>query len=75
MWCVATKLTTTPVATMDGIWSTPEESMASSMQACATIGSIATARQKYQAFKAEIGFDELMAVSYIFDERLQYKSY
>ena len=64
-----------PVDSMDGLWLPHEEQMSNSMQACAIIGSVQTAKQKYQALQHSIQADEIMAVSYIFDENEQLKSY
>lgn len=45
------------------------------MTACSLIGSPASVEQQLQALKNRVNFDEIMAVSYIFDETKQHQSY
>ncbi|SQE31424.1 luciferase family oxidoreductase, group 1 [Mannheimia haemolytica] len=45
------------------------------MTACSLIGSRESVEQQLKSLKARIGIDEIMAVSYIFDEQKQHQSY
>ena len=45
------------------------------MTACSLIGSPASVAQQLDQLRAAVPFDEMMAVSYIFDEQQQMQSY
>lgn len=64
-----------PVHNMDELWHPQEKAMAQSMHACALVGSKDTVYQQLSAIDKAVQPDELMAVSYIFDEDLQFDSY
>ncbi|WP_455648076.1 LLM class flavin-dependent oxidoreductase [Lonepinella koalarum] len=52
-----------------------EQQAVKSMTSCSFIGSPNSVKQQLQNFRKQVEFDELMAVSYIFDEKLQHRSY
>nr|WP_019518834.1 LLM class flavin-dependent oxidoreductase [Moraxella boevrei] len=64
-----------PVDNMDEIWHPHEKSMAMNMLNCSLIGSQTTVNHQLNTLKTAVNPDELMAVSYIFDEDLQKQSY
>ncbi len=64
-----------PVASMEGLWSDGERAAAEPMMACSLIGSRERVAEQYRALQARISADELMVVSYIFDEQKQHHSY
>ncbi|GAA0314855.1 LLM class flavin-dependent oxidoreductase [Bacillus carboniphilus] len=64
-----------PVESMDEIWSLPEKQMATSMSSMTLLGSKDTVRNQLTRFQELYNVDELMAVSYIFDEGKQVRSY
>lgn len=64
-----------PVPSMDGIWTEDEAAAAAQMMACSLVGSAASVQQQYQQLQERLHADEIMVVSYIFDEQKQYQSY
>ncbi|QIM68705.1 LLM class flavin-dependent oxidoreductase [Basfia succiniciproducens] len=52
-----------------------ERAVVEQMTACSLIGSPASVTHQLNALRAQVHFDEIMAVSYIFDEQLQQQSY
>lgn len=64
-----------PVADMDKIWTPSERLMAERMLDCSLVGDIGKIRQEYHRLQAKVNADELMVVSYIFDEQKQFDSY
>ena len=64
-----------PVPSMDGIWTEDEAAAAAQMMACSLVGSAASVQQQYQQLQERLHADEIMVVSYIFDEQKQYRSY
>ena len=64
-----------PVPSMDGIWTEDEAVAAAQMMACSLVGSAASVQQQYQQLQERLHADEIMVVSYIFDEQKQYRSY
>ncbi|MDQ0230065.1 LLM class flavin-dependent oxidoreductase [Metabacillus malikii] len=64
-----------PVDTMEGIWSPAEKEMASSMSSVTFMGSKETVKAQLINFQEKYNVDEIMAVSYIYDEDKQKRSY
>lgn len=64
-----------PVDTMDGIWSPSEKEMAKSMTSVSLQGSKETIREQLTSFQEKYDVDEIMAVSYIYDEAKQKRAY
>lgn len=64
-----------PVPSMDGIWTEDEAAAAAQMMACSLVSSAASVQQQYQQLQERLHADEIMVVSYIFDEQKQYQSY
>ncbi|MCU9614839.1 LLM class flavin-dependent oxidoreductase [Caldibacillus lycopersici] len=64
-----------PVENMDKIWSPDEKAMASSMFHMTLSGSKETVRKQLMSFQEKYNVDELMAVSYIYDQEKQVRSY
>ncbi|WP_456270916.1 LLM class flavin-dependent oxidoreductase [Bacillus sp. AK031] len=64
-----------PVEDMDSIWNDQEKQIASSMSSVTLMGSKETVREQLTAFQDRYRADEIMAVSYIFDEDKQKRSY
>ena len=52
-----------------------ERAVVEQMTACSLIGSPASVAQQLDQLRAAVPFDEMMAVSYIFDEQQQMQSY
>ncbi len=52
-----------------------EKAMVQAMTSCSLIGSPDTVKQQLNALRERVQFEELMAVSYIFDEDKQHRSY
>ena len=52
-----------------------ERDVVEQMTACSLVGSSASVAQQLQNLRATVHFDEIMAVSYIFDEAKQQRSY
>ncbi|MEH7098008.1 LLM class flavin-dependent oxidoreductase [Neobacillus vireti] len=64
-----------PVENLDELWSPMEKEMAASMSSVTLLGSKETIRQQLTNFLDRYQVDEIMAVSYIFDEEKQKRSY
>ncbi|WP_273127939.1 LLM class flavin-dependent oxidoreductase [Bacillus weihaiensis] len=64
-----------PIDTMEGIWTQPEREMAKSMTSVSFIGSKETIKDQLTSFQEKYQVDEIMAVSYIYDEEKQIRSY
>ncbi|MDT8861381.1 LLM class flavin-dependent oxidoreductase [Alkalihalobacillus sp. MEB130] len=64
-----------PVHNMDDIWSMPEKEMAKSMSSVTLVGSKDSIREQLTRFQEKYNVDEIMAVSYIYDEGKQKRSY
>ena len=64
-----------PVDSMDGLWDVRSRYMVEQMTACSLVGGKATLRHQLDALQRTVNADELMAVSYIYDEALQHQSY
>lgn len=64
-----------PVEDMDKIWTPSERLMAERMLDCSLVGDIGKIRQDFHRLQAKVNADELMVVSYIFDEEKQFESY
>ncbi len=64
-----------PVENMDDLWSEPEKQMASSMSSVTLMGSKQTIREQLTGFQEMYNADEIMAVSYVYDQDKQKRSY
>lgn len=64
-----------PVENMDDIWTQPEKQMATSMSSVTLQGSKESIRDQLTKFQEKYCVDEIMAVSYIYDEEKQKRSY
>jgi luciferase family oxidoreductase group 1 len=64
-----------PVENMDSIWNPMEKEMATSMSSVTLMGSKETVREQLTGFQENYNVDELMAVSYIYDQDKQKQSY
>lgn len=64
-----------PVAFQQNGLYNQEKSVVQQMTACSLIGSRERVEEQLNALKARIEIDEIMAVSYIFDEQKQHQSY
>jgi luciferase family oxidoreductase group 1 len=64
-----------PVDDMDELWSPMEKEMAASMTSVTFMGSKETIQQQFLGFQEKYAFDEMMAVSYIYDPDKQKRSY
>ncbi|WP_444685706.1 LLM class flavin-dependent oxidoreductase [Alkalicoccus luteus] len=64
-----------PVASMDGIWSPQEKAMSQAMSSMTLAGSEETVSRQLQEFQSRFAADEIMVVSYIYDEEKQHASY
>ncbi|AYC30474.1 LLM class flavin-dependent oxidoreductase [Paenisporosarcina cavernae] len=64
-----------PVESLDGLWSPFEERAVKDMSTYTLRGDVETVRSQLLAMKKAIHFDELMAVSYIYDQEKRKKSY
>ena len=64
-----------PVDTMEGLWSPGEQQMAQSMTSVSLIGSKDSIRKQLIEFQEAHHVDEIMAVSYIFDQEKQKRSF
>jgi luciferase family oxidoreductase group 1 len=64
-----------PVDSMEGIWSPAEAEMAESMSSVTLLGNKDSIRQQLTHFQEQFAVDELMAVSYIYDQDQQKRSY
>lgn len=64
-----------PVESMEGLWTEAEQAVARQMLGCSLIGGPDSIAAQYEALQARLRADELMVVSYIFDEAKQADSY
>ncbi len=64
-----------PVETMQGKWSFPEENMVRAMAQYTFSGKKETIMRQLEPFIAELNIDELMAVSYIYDQDKRKRSF
>ncbi|TXC92968.1 LLM class flavin-dependent oxidoreductase [Metabacillus litoralis] len=64
-----------PVDSMEGIWSPSEKEMAKSMTSVSLQGSKETIREQLTSFQEKYAVDEIMAVSYMYDEGKQKRAY
>ncbi|MBM6616680.1 LLM class flavin-dependent oxidoreductase [Bacillus suaedaesalsae] len=64
-----------PVENMDDIWNSMEKEMASNMSNMGFFGSKETVHRQLTRFQELYNVDEIIAVSYIFDEEKQKRSY
>jgi luciferase family oxidoreductase group 1 len=64
-----------PVENMDELWSPAEKEMSSKMISVTLMGSKDTVRKQLTRFQDLFNVDEIMAVSYIYDEGKQKRSY
>ena len=64
-----------PVDSMAGRWNEMEQHTVNSMTACSLIGGPATLAAQFSELHTRLRADEYMAVSYIYDEALQFASY
>lgn len=64
-----------PVAFQQNALYNQEKAVVKQMTACSLIGSQASVEQQLKVLKERIEIDEIMAVSYIFDEQKQHQSY
>ena len=64
-----------PVDDMDAIWTDQEKQIASSMTSVALMGSKETVKGQLTKFQEKYNADEIMAVSYIYDEEKLKRSY
>jgi luciferase family oxidoreductase group 1 len=64
-----------PVENMNSIWNPMEKEMASSMSSVTLMGSKETVREQLIGFQESYNVDEIMAVSYIYDQDKQKQSY
>lgn len=64
-----------PVAFQENALYRQERTVVRQMTACSFIGSPSSVEQQLKALKERVEIDEIMAVSYIFDEQKQHQSY
>lgn len=64
-----------PVENMDELWSPAEKEMSTTMSRLTMLGGKETIRQQLANFQERYNVQELMAVSYIFDQDKQKRSY
>ncbi|MGF2616161.1 LLM class flavin-dependent oxidoreductase [Rossellomorea vietnamensis] len=64
-----------PVEDMDAIWTPGEKQMAESMTSVSLMGSKETVKEQLSRFQEKYDVDEIMAVSYIYDQEKQKRSY
>lgn len=64
-----------PVDSMEAVWSMMEREMATSMSSMAFIGSKNMVKEQLESFQEKYDVNEIMAVSYIYDEKKQIRSY
>ena len=60
---------------MEGLWSESEQKLAQQMLSCTLVGSQKTVAMQFEQLHAELGADEYMVVSYIYDINKQNESY
>jgi len=64
-----------PIENIDDYWSPMEKQMVKSMTSAVLMGSKDTIREQLLNFQEQYHIDELMAISYIYDEEKQKRSY
>ena len=64
-----------PIENMDKIWSRQEKEIANSMSSVTLMGDKNSIRQQLTSFQDQYNVDEIMAVSYIYDQEKQKRSY
>ncbi|TYR74232.1 LLM class flavin-dependent oxidoreductase [Rossellomorea vietnamensis] len=64
-----------PVEDMDAVWTPGEKQMAESMTSVSLMGSKQTVKEQLTSFQEKYDVDEIMAVSYIYDQEKQKRSY
>ncbi|TRZ38464.1 LLM class flavin-dependent oxidoreductase [Niallia circulans] len=64
-----------PVDSMEAIWGMMEKEMATSMSSMSFIGSKNSVKEQLESFQEKYDVNEIMAVSYIYDEKKQIRSY
>lgn len=64
-----------PVPDMDALWSPQEKLSAQAMMTTSIIGDKTSVKQQLIDFQEKYQADELIAINYVFDEKLQFKSY
>ncbi len=64
-----------PVEDLESLWNPMEREMATSMGSVTLMGSKGTIREQLASFQDNYHVDEIMAVSYIYDEDKQKRSY
>lgn len=64
-----------PAASLDDIWSAPEQAAVQHMMQYSFIGSAATVRSGLQSFLDTTGVDEIMVASHIYDHAARKQSY
>ncbi|WP_042355577.1 LLM class flavin-dependent oxidoreductase [Bacillus rubiinfantis] len=64
-----------PVENIDTLWNPMEKEAVASMSSVSFIGSKDSIRRQFTAFQERYQVDEVMAVSYIYDENKQMRSY
>lgn len=64
-----------PVENMDSLWTPSEKMMAERMLSCSLIGDPNKIKTDLKCLQANVNADELMVVSYIFDEQKQINAY
>ncbi|WP_046180928.1 LLM class flavin-dependent oxidoreductase [Domibacillus tundrae] len=64
-----------PIENMNQLWSEPEKQMATSMSSVTLIGSKNSVREQLTRFQEKYNADEIMAVSYMYDQDKQKRSY
>lgn len=64
-----------PVGNIYQLWTQSERLMVERMLDCSLVGNIGKICQDFHRLQAKVHADELMVVSYIFDEQAQFCSY
>ncbi len=64
-----------PIENMDDYWNPMEKEMVKSMTSAVLMGSKESIREQLIDFQEQFAVDELMAISYIYDEEKQKRSY
>jgi len=64
-----------PVASLDAYWNPEIQYAVDRMTACTFVGNKETIRQKLTAFIDEVGIDELIVASYIYDQQKKLESF
>lgn len=64
-----------PVSSLDSYWNPEIQHAVERMTSCTFVGSKETIRQKLSAFVEDVGIDELIATSYIYDQQKKLESF